>query len=383
MKRRDFVRTLTAAGTGLLLLTPSPSPKISPICAPRPTPTSAASSSCSNATLTPASSIPRPTSSIATSTNTFPAPSTSPGRQRRRQRRYVWTTGSWLLYEYLEQASPADRKAMEAGHRPRRHRLARAALHLAIGNAYALPHRGQPRVSQSLDRRFGRNHPAQDDRRPRPHPRPHRAPRQARRHLPRNRRQRRHRPSPNFPPSSSGRLPRRASPAHHVSPGLRRDGARARLGPRLVTRSATTTAARTPPKRSRRSTAIWPIIYPKAEITAGNLSDMANALAPIATHCPLLPHEIGDTWIYGVPQRSRSKSRATAPSPACANNGSQTAIRPRRRHRYRLPAPPAAGAGTHLGHRHQDLAGLRQLQARRPRPHARHQELQGRPVQLE
>jgi hypothetical protein len=30
--------------------------------------------------------------------------------------RYVWTTGSWLLYEYLEQASPEDRR--------RRHRLA-------------------------------------------------------------------------------------------------------------------------------------------------------------------------------------------------------------------------------------------------------------------
>ena len=28
--------------------------------------------------------------------------------------RYVWTTGSWLLYEYLDQASPEARKAMEA-----------------------------------------------------------------------------------------------------------------------------------------------------------------------------------------------------------------------------------------------------------------------------
>lgn len=27
--------------------------------------------------------------------------------------RYVWTTGSWLLYEYLDQASPVDRRAME------------------------------------------------------------------------------------------------------------------------------------------------------------------------------------------------------------------------------------------------------------------------------
>src|SRR5215470_14815788 len=27
--------------------------------------------------------------------------------------RYVWTTGSWLLYEYLEQAAREDRKRME------------------------------------------------------------------------------------------------------------------------------------------------------------------------------------------------------------------------------------------------------------------------------
>ncbi len=29
------------------------------------------------------------------------------------QDRYVWTTGSWLLYEYLEQAAPEQRKRME------------------------------------------------------------------------------------------------------------------------------------------------------------------------------------------------------------------------------------------------------------------------------
>src|SRR6202451_1772715 len=27
--------------------------------------------------------------------------------------RYVWTTGSWLVYEYLEQASSEDRRRME------------------------------------------------------------------------------------------------------------------------------------------------------------------------------------------------------------------------------------------------------------------------------
>src|ERR1700731_241325 len=29
------------------------------------------------------------------------------------EERYVWTTGSWLLYEYLEQADTEERKRME------------------------------------------------------------------------------------------------------------------------------------------------------------------------------------------------------------------------------------------------------------------------------
>jgi uncharacterized protein DUF5054 len=70
--------------------------------------------------------------------------------------RYVWTTGSWLLYEYLEQATPKDRKRVEQ----------------AIANGdiawHALPFTWQTELmppsmiaggiglSQSLDRRFGR-----------------------------------------------------------------------------------------------------------------------------------------------------------------------------------------------------------------------------------
>ncbi|WP_263381549.1 DUF5054 domain-containing protein [Granulicella arctica] len=70
--------------------------------------------------------------------------------------RYIWTTGSWLLYEYLEQATPAQRSAMEA----------------AIGRGdiawHALPFTWQTEMlnrsmiegglsfSADLDRRFGR-----------------------------------------------------------------------------------------------------------------------------------------------------------------------------------------------------------------------------------
>jgi hypothetical protein len=35
-------------------------------------------------------------------------------RERGGSERHIWTTGSWLIYEYLEQASPAERRALEA-----------------------------------------------------------------------------------------------------------------------------------------------------------------------------------------------------------------------------------------------------------------------------
>jgi hypothetical protein len=70
--------------------------------------------------------------------------------------RYVWTTGSWLLYEYLEQASAQDRRRMEQA-------IARGDIAW-----HALPFNWQTEVmnrsmvsgslalSQSLDKRFGR-----------------------------------------------------------------------------------------------------------------------------------------------------------------------------------------------------------------------------------
>jgi Domain of unknown function (DUF5054) len=70
--------------------------------------------------------------------------------------RYVWTTGSWLLYEYLEQATPGERSRMEKA--------------IAKGDIawHALPFTWQSEmlngslitgsigISQTLDRRFGR-----------------------------------------------------------------------------------------------------------------------------------------------------------------------------------------------------------------------------------
>src|ERR1041385_5656583 len=70
--------------------------------------------------------------------------------------RFVWTTGSWMLYEYLEQAGAADRTRMERA--------------IAAGDIawHALPFSWQTELldrsliagglafSQALDRRFGK-----------------------------------------------------------------------------------------------------------------------------------------------------------------------------------------------------------------------------------
>ena len=41
--------------------------------------------------------------------------------------------------------------------------------------------------------------------------------------------------------------------------------------------------------------------FPNATITAGSMTDVANAVAPYRDKLPVLNDEIGDTWIYGVP----------------------------------------------------------------------------------
>jgi hypothetical protein len=70
--------------------------------------------------------------------------------------RYVWTTGSWLLYEYLEQAGPEDRKRMEQA--IRRGDIAWHALPFTwqteLLNRSMIA--GAIGFSKSLDRRFGR-----------------------------------------------------------------------------------------------------------------------------------------------------------------------------------------------------------------------------------
>ncbi|HEY4113080.1 MAG TPA: DUF5054 domain-containing protein, partial [Rhizomicrobium sp.] len=41
--------------------------------------------------------------------------------------------------------------------------------------------------------------------------------------------------------------------------------------------------------------------FPNATVTAATLSDVAAALAPVRDKLPIVTEEIGDTWIYGIP----------------------------------------------------------------------------------
>lgn len=70
------------------------------------------------------------------------------------QRRYVWTTGSWLLVEYLEQCSPSERSAMEDA--IRRGDIAWHALPFTWQTELMSPSmiEGSLALSRSLDQRF-------------------------------------------------------------------------------------------------------------------------------------------------------------------------------------------------------------------------------------
>jgi hypothetical protein len=84
-------------------------------------------------------------------------------RQAGESDRFVWTTGSWLIYEYLEQASPSKRAMLEEA--------------IAAGDIawHGLPFTTHSELMDAGLFRFGlslsQEHRRQDDRRARAHPR--------------------------------------------------------------------------------------------------------------------------------------------------------------------------------------------------------------------
>ena len=300
MKRRDFVKSITAVGTGLLL---------------RPASTYVLHAD----EVKPDPAVKRvmvvfkchfDAGFIDTQTNVvhkyftqyFPqAIEIARAQNAQGKRRYVWTTGSWLLLEYLEQASPAERATMEQA-------IARGDIAW-----HALPFtwqtemmsqsmiEGSLALSQTLDRRFGMvtNGAKMTD----------------------------------VPGHTRGIIPPLAKHGiKFLEIGVNGGSTVAQLPPLFLWKDpsgaslpvmyhwdysgiaqvpssdlAVVTSVRgdnSGPHTAEEIAAVYTDLaqrFPHAEITACTLSEMANAIEPHRDALPVVTEEMGDTWIYGVP----------------------------------------------------------------------------------
>ena len=217
------------------------------------------------------------------------------------QERYVWTTGSWLLYEYLEQAGTEERKRMEQA--------------IAQGDIawHALPFTWQTELlnpsaitgaigfSKSLDRRFGRRTTGAKMTDVPGHSRGLIGPLAANGVTFLDIGVNSASTPPDVPAAFVWRDPAGASLTmmYHrlayggvvrlpesdlaVSVEMRGDNA----GPHTV-------------EEIRRIYANLRQQFPNASIQASSLTDIANAVEPHKSALPVVTQEIGDTWIYGV-----------------------------------------------------------------------------------
>jgi hypothetical protein len=216
------------------------------------------------------------------------------------RRRYVWTTGSWLVYEYLDRAQPAERRVMEDA--IRRGDIAWHALPFSWQTEMLTPSliEGSLALSKSLDGRFGTVTTGAK--------------------------------MTDVPGHTRGIVPPLAkhgvtfleigvnggsTPAELPPIFLWKDPSGASLpmmyhheygGVACVPGSdlALVTCVRgdnSGPHLPGEIEQIYADLarqFPNAEIQAANLTEMANALAPYCDHLPEVTGEVGDTWIYGV-----------------------------------------------------------------------------------
>jgi hypothetical protein len=214
--------------------------------------------------------------------------------------RYVWTTGSWLLYEYLEQASPQDRRTMERA--------------IADGDIawHAIPFSWQTEMmdpsmiaasialSHSLDRRFGRTTTGAKMTDVPGHTRGIVSPVAAE--------------GVKFldigvndastpaevPPLFVWKNTAGASLVvmyHHGYGGVTRVPG-SDLAIAIVVRGDN--SGPHPPEEIAKIYSDLSTQFPNAQIVASNLTEIANAVEPFRANLPVLTQEIGDSWIYGV-----------------------------------------------------------------------------------
>ncbi len=214
--------------------------------------------------------------------------------------RYTWTTGSWLLYEYLEQAKPSERRTMEA------------AIQRGDIAWHALPFSWQTEmldqsmiagalsISQNLDRRFGRATSGAK--------------------------------MTDVPGHTRALIaPLATNGVTFLDIGVNGGSTPAELPPLFLWKNAKGqtlpvmyhsqygAVTQVPgsdlaiaievrddnsgPHNPKEIAAIYQRLrqtYPIARVDAANLSDIAAAVAPHQASLPVVTQEIGDTWIHGV-----------------------------------------------------------------------------------
>ena len=223
--------------------------------------------------------------------------------------RYVWTTGSWMLYEYLEQASAEQRKRAEK---------AIAAGHLAW---HALPFTWQTELldrtmitgaigfSRALDQRYGRTTSGAKMTDVPGHTRGIIAPLQENGvtflHIGIN--------SASTPAevprlfvwkdTNGGELTVMYDPNYGGTFALPGSGLAVAIEVRNDNSGPHTPEEIAAIYKELRAT------FPNATISASSLTDIAVAVAPFRGQLPVLTQEIGDTWIHGVPSDPIKVSR--------------------------------------------------------------------------
>jgi hypothetical protein len=299
MKRRDFVKSISAVGTGLLLRAGSPFPlaaqQLQPDAAVKRVLVMFKCHFDAGFIDTQAAVVHK------YFTQYFPnAIQIARAQNALGKRRYVWTTGSWLLFEYLEQASPEDRKTMEQA-------IARGDIAW-----HALPFTWQTEmlsqsmiegalaISQTLDRRFGLVTTGAK--------------------------------MTDVPGHTRGIIsPLAKHGVNFLEIGVNGGSTAAQLPPIFLWRDPSGASlpvmyhwdysgiARIPgsdlalvtnvrgdnsgPHTPDEIVAIYADLqrrFPNAEIAAATLSEMGAAIAPHRASLPVVTQEIGDTWIYGV-----------------------------------------------------------------------------------
>ena len=214
--------------------------------------------------------------------------------------RYVWTTGSWLLYEYLEQAAPEDRRRMEQA--ISRGDIAWHALPFSWQTELMDPSMiaGGLSLSRALDQRFGQTTTGAK--------------------------------MTDVPGHTRGLIgPLASQGVKFLDIGVNGASTPAQLPPLFawtdlkgaslvvmyhheygaVTRVPGSDLAIAivvrndnsgphTPEEIAKTYAELKSQFPNAEITAANLTQIANAVEPFRSSLPEVKQEIGDTWIYGV-----------------------------------------------------------------------------------